>query len=373
MQNNDLSIFLYGAWKNNLGDDLFLKVITQRYPNYTFHVLVNKKYINVYSDINNLVVHTKNGRFTRMMNALFRLLNMPDYIFLKMSKIASVVILLGGSLYQQESNWKKLYSGRLKMIGLFKASFAIGNNFGPSSDPEFLNCYKIFFRKLTDVCFRDRQSQMLFPYDNVRTASDIVFGIDSYYTSKVAQIIDVLAEKPYAVVSVIDLFYKSVSRNYQKVTADIYESWISDLILQLEHRGYHVILMGFCTAEGDDIAIDRIIGKNSFNNTIKIIHRNIDESLLVLKEADLVVATRFHAMILGWTFGKKVVPIVYGNKMKQVIHDTSFDGCCVNIEEIDQYDPSYVIDHAKKLRDISSFADDSENQFYGFDQWLACN
>ena len=184
MQDNKRSVFLYGAWKNNLGDDLFLKVITQRYPDCTFHVLVNKKYIGAYSEMNNLVVHRKNGRFTRMLNALSRRLNMPDYIFLKMSKLASVVILLGGSLYQQENNWKKLYSERLKMIGLFDGAFAIGNNFGPSSDPEFINCYKDFFRELNDVCFRDRQSQMLFPYDNVRAASDIIFGIDSYYTDK---------------------------------------------------------------------------------------------------------------------------------------------------------------------------------------------
>ena len=76
-------------------------------------------------------------------------------------------------------------------------------------------------------------------------------------------------------------------------------------------------------------------------------------------------------MILGWAFERNVVPIVYGNKMRQVIVDAGFDGCCVDIEDIDQYDPDYVIDQAKKLDNISFFKEDSSRHFEGLDSLLA--
>lgn len=370
MQKGKLSVFLYGAWKNNLGDDLFLKAITQRYPDIIFHVLANKQYADSYPDITNLVVHIKNGRVTRALNALYRKLKKPDYIFKKMAKQSSAVILLGGSLYQQEDNWVKLYNQRRKMISLFDASFAIGNNFGPSKDQKFIDNYKQFFQELTDVCFRDKESQAFFPYDNVRSASDVVFGIGSYLSVNKSNQNSLRISKPYVVVSVIDLNYKSVSRKYNNVTPEIYEAWISKLINCLEERGYNVVLMGFCTSEGDHYAIDRILESNSFKNTTKFIHHSIDESMDVLSGAEMVVATRFHAMILGWTLEKKVLPIVYGNKMRQVINDTGFDGCCVDIEEIDKYEPQYVIDQAKQLDNISKYREDSFNQFSGFDSWL---
>ncbi|MBR2549719.1 MAG: polysaccharide pyruvyl transferase family protein [Clostridiales bacterium] len=365
------SVFLYGAWKRNLGDDLFLKAITNRYPDCTFHVMADREYMNSYSDIDNLVIHLKNGLITKALNLVYRKLNHPDYIFVKMSKLADTVVYLGGSLYQQESNWRKVFKRRMKINSLFKNRFAVGNNFGPFTEQEFYDSYKLFFKELTDVCFRDKQSRSYFPYDNVRSASDIIFGVDSYCPENKGKSLSFQKNKPYAVVSVINLNYNSVSRKFEKVTLEIYETWIARLITKLEQRGYSVVLMGFCTSEGDDEAIDRIINNNKFNNTSKFIHNDIDESLSVLRNSDLVIATRFHSMILGWAFERNVVPIVYGNKMRQVIVDAGFDGCCVDIEDIDQYDPDYVIDQAKKLDNISFFKEDSSRHFEGLDSLLA--
>ena len=367
--NKKLSVFLYGAWKSNLGDDLFLRAITHRYPDFTFHILVNRKYSGAYSGIGNLVSHVRDGRVTRLLNNVFRRLRKPDYIFLKMAKLADAVIFLGGSLYQQEVNWKKLYDQRSRLRSLFGAAFAIGNNFGPCTDPGMYELYKGFFRGMNDVCFRDRYSKDLFPYDNVRSASDIVFGINSFCPDNNSSPADARLKTSYAVISVIDLDCDSVSRKFKNVTTVKYERWIAGLVSALEQRGFAVVLMGFCGSEGDDVAIDRIIRNNHFNNTVKFIHSNVDESLSVLRGAGLIVATRFHAMIIGWAFGKKVVPIVYGNKMRQVIKDSAFDGYCVDIEQIESCDPLQAIDCAGQLDDIPRFEKDSFAQFDGFDAW----
>ena len=140
--------------------------------------------------------------------------------------------------------------------------------------------------------------------------------------------------------------------------------------MYLENEGFSVVLMGFCSSEGDDVAVDRICENKELKHTYKYIHRNINESLAVIKGADIVFATRFHAMVVGWAFAKKVVPIAYGNKMRNVIRDSHFDGCCVDIEELDNYNPEHVLANAGQLRDVSFFVNDSLKQFEGFDKWV---
>ena len=39
-----------------------------------------------------------------------------------------------------------------------------------------------------------------------------------------------------------------------------------------------------------------------------------------------IVATRVHAMILGWVLGKNVVPVIYSEKQTQVLADVGFSG-----------------------------------------------
>lgn len=366
------SVFLYGAWKQNLGDDLFLKIISERYPNCVFHILTKREHKSAYSNMTNVIVHTKDAPTTRILNTLFRIGNSPEYVFKKMSRVAQAIVFLGGSLYQQEKNWKRLYKQRVSLTYLFHDSFAIGNNFGPYSDPDFYNSYKIFFQRMNDVCFRDHTSKNLFPYPNVRVASDVVFGLKNHckYMDEIP-----LSECPkerYVVISVINLNLESVSRKFNTVNAETYEMWIEKLVAHLEERGYAVVLMGFCEAEKDGEAIDRIISDVHSAKTIKFIHNDIDSSLAIIKGADMVVATRFHAMILGWIFDKRVLPIVYGSKMKHVIEDVGFDGCRIDIERIESYDPDRVLEDSKALNNVSWFSRDASKQFQGFDQWLEC-
>lgn len=368
-EKNSTSVFLYGAWKKNLGDDLFLKITAERYPDCNFHILTLKQYADTYLNIPNVTVHHKDNRMTQVLNNVYRKLNKPDYAFIKMAETAEAVIFLGGSLYQQEKNWKRLYIQRKNIQSLFKASFAVGNNFGPYSDDDFYHKYQSFFKNMTDVCFRDQYSGSLFPYDNIRTASDVVFGIKSVY-SDLKPDTDKSCSKPVAVISVINLELDSVSRKFQSVTAEQYENWIAKLAAALEKRGYLVTLMGFCRSEGDEKAIDRIIENPALKHTEKYIHENIDESLCLIKNSELVIATRFHAMIVGWAFEKKVVPVAYGNKMRNVIRDVGFDGCSVDIENLEEHSIDYIIDHAEKLDNTNDYYEDSMKQFAGFDTWL---
>ena len=57
-----------------------------------------------------------------------------------------------------------------------------------------------------------------------------------------------------------------------------------------------------------------------------------------------VIATRFHAMILGFLFGKPVYPIIYDEKQSYVLQDLNFFGNSTPLEKIVDIDAKEVVD-----------------------------
>ena len=47
-----------------------------------------------------------------------------------------------------------------------------------------------------------------------------------------------------------------------------------------------------------------------------------------------MVATRFHAMILGLSAKKKVLPLIYNLKTRTALEDLSFNGACYDITQL---------------------------------------
>lgn len=60
----------------------------------------------------------------------------------------------------------------------------------------------------------------------------------------------------------------------------------------------------------------------------------IDASIKLISQCDSVIATRYHAMILGMLFHKKIVPIVYSEKMSNVLNDMEYIGKTIDLKNI---------------------------------------
>lgn len=94
---------------------------------------------------------------------------------------------------------------------------------------------------------------------------------------------------------------------------------------------YEVDLISFCDKEGDDKGIRKILTCLSDEHhkcSIGVYRYNgdIEKILGLFARAEYIVASRFHAMIIGMLYGKPIFPICYGAKMIHYLEDIGFTG-----------------------------------------------
>jgi colanic acid/amylovoran biosynthesis protein len=98
---------------------------------------------------------------------------------------------------------------------------------------------------------------------------------------------------------------------------------------------------------------------------------DIDETLKVIAASSFVVASRFHAMILGWVIGKPVFPIVYSSKMTHVMQDAGFNGSYTDFNTIHTLDPDDVFASMKtNTMDVTAQMRQAEKHFEVLDHYL---
>ena len=125
-------------------------------------------------------------------------------------------------------------------------------------------------------------------------------------------------------ISVIDFARKTGLENM----TDKYYSTLADLIKAIKNKGFRVRLLSFCVDEGDTKAVGQLLEKVDDSKDIEIREYvgNIENFLESIGQCQCVFSTRFHGMIIGWSMGKNVVPIIYSDKQRTVIDDIGYKG-----------------------------------------------
>lgn len=308
-------IYMKAFLAENLGDDLFVKILTERYLQHKFYAVSSgfKGYKNRYP---NLKVYT-NSYFFRIL----RKFKMEKYLANK----CDLVVSIGGSMYMEKSPKDK---EREFILGKNKY-YILGSNFGPYKTDEYFENVKKSFEKAEDVCFREKYSYQLFKdIENVRCAPDIVFSMD---VSKVQN-----DNSKKVIFSVISCSQKD-NADYE----EDYENKIVELIQYFVQNGYEVGLMSFCKMEGDELAIKRILEKCDSKIQDKIFtyyyRGNFEEALNVLGHSEIIVGTRFHANIIGMILGKTIIPIAYSKKTINTLEDMNFKGKIIELKTIKDF------------------------------------
>jgi colanic acid/amylovoran biosynthesis protein len=356
-------VMVYAYTNFNLGDDLFIKILCERYPQTQFVLYAPSKYKICFKDINNLKIFPSDSIIVRGINFVLRGLKIHNFLRELVSKNCDAAVYIGGSLFIQRKNWRDSIENLKRMRINNKPFFLLGANFGPFSDIDFYLKHKEIFREYTDICFREKYSYDLFKdLYNVRVADDIVFQLKKQ---------DVQQIEKKLVVSVI----KPSSREHLSNYDEIYYKKITDITIHFIKRGYEVTLMSFCENEGDKEAVERImnlIPKEYLNKVTKHLYKlNIDETLDIIARSSFVIATRFHAMILGWLYNKPVFPIVYSDKMTNVMKDVGFKGLYVNFKDLDSLKPEEVFESMEtNLIDVCEQIKNSEGHFKKLDEYL---
>lgn len=320
----------------NLGDDLFIKILCDRYKNTDFFLIASKKYRNIFKDYNNLYVINCENIIYRIINKFLKLIHKEKYILNYLISKSNALLYLGGSLFIENTNWQSRLDFK---ISKKKPIFLLGANFGPYNDNNFYLSFKNLFSNYYDVCFRDKYSYDLFKdLKQVRLASDIIF------TLKTNEGCDI-KEKNGVFISVMNLENRKKLKNY---TED-YENKILEVASQLAQRSIPVSLVSFCKKEEDDVAIERIYRRmeKQYLKYIEILSYdgNLDYIIDRLSKSRLIIATRFHAMILGWVVKSNVIPLIYSNKTSNLINDVNFTGNKYKIEEINDMTIEIILEN----------------------------
>lgn len=353
-------VYIKAFSSKNLGDDIFIKILADRYNNVEFSLFSTQNYEGKLPKNIRLLNNIPN----RICNKVLRMFY--DYylpVEKKFVKECDMIVQIGGSLFMENTsrNWRNNAEFFYKKLG--KKYYILGSNFGPYNTDEYLNYYKNIFGEAQDVCFREKYSYDLFKeLSNVRWASDIVFSLD---TSNI-----VITNNRKVVISVIDCKSKTTVEDKEN-----YESKIIELCEYFIEKKYEVILMSYCKLEHDEETISSILSKcnNKIKNEIKTYcyDGDIEEALNIMGDCQIIIGSRFHANIIGLLLGKTIIPIAYSDKTINILNDINFKGRVLKVQEIQNFSVDTLTEKDLTYKhDISYQIKNSQKQFEILDKIL---
>lgn len=372
-------VIVYAYINKNLGDDLFIDILCQRYPHVQFQLMVMNQADTTFTEkIPNLVVkHLSQSKIKFFWNVVAwnnltgkhgQLLSdlVPEK---KELQDADAVIYVGGSLFMEPTDTRLLAAEQWrKRIAYAKKFYILGCNFGPYSTQSYVDTYADVFSNATDVCMRDEKSANLFAdVESVRLSTDIVLGMNP----------EKIEKEKLCVISVIELANRSELDGQREAYKKVIQEYAKELLAQK----YTLQFISFCEPQGDLAIIKEIIKELNLtkeeSNNVKIYdyQANLEEALKLFERAELVIATRFHAMILALVNNAKVLPIVYSQKMTNVLDDVNFKGPLVHISQLTHSDIESSKNNIKELiqsevLDVSDIQKLAQKQFEKLDELL---
>ncbi len=345
------NVLLIAYTKANVGDDLFISMITKKYPNINFSIYVeNIDDAFAINNITNLTIINKKFVFDTSI--------IQNY---------DSIIYIGGSLFIEAPNsinrLQTLYDFVKEAKALNVPFFYMGTNFGPYKTEEYLNLTRNVLKTVTHTCFRDKYSFDIFSdLNNVSLAPDIVFGLDINDTETIKKSIGI---------SMIDLKKKS---NLQHVTKD-YLKCLANNIKKYIDDGYSIYLFPFCDAEGDVEACNNLIEilPDSYSAKINIVDYNssLDDFMNIYSKMEFMICSRFHSMILSSKLGHKFIVLSYSNKLLTVVNDTKITSSYINLENITSDDLLDINSYQETNSEIiNSLSKDSAKHFNSFNKLI---
>lgn len=356
-------VVLNAYTEKNLGDDLFVRYIINRYSNTNFYILNNSKYKYVFDDLKNLkFLDLETNVFLSLGSKIYRSL-IPNFKCL-IEKKASAVVYIGGSLFIEYENWREISNWWDYQASNHKF-YILGSNFGPYNSEDFKKRYDEIFSKCRDVCVRDRYSYSLFNENNkVRYAPDILL---SYKMPKVE------LEKQIFI-SVINCETKDEGCNKLSKYQIDYIALLLKIINHYLNLDYKIVLSSFCEKEGDNKAIELLVNKIGKAGNIEIVNydgSNYNDILKSISASSYVIGSRFHSVILALAAKRPVLPIIYSNKTMNVLDDMNFMGNVIDIRNIDKDISFEEIDYNRLvIQDMDYYIKKAEEHFLILDKNL---
>ena len=347
---------------DNFGDDLFLHMLCNRYKNTKFYTIARKQNKKMFESLRNL-------KYLSFDKTLINHLSLTNYykkqLRRKVNKSVDAHITIGGSLFAERHDEfinNLEYNKFLSKIVKNKKNYLIGCNFGEYSSPKFYDNYLSVFSMYDNICFRDKYSYNLFKdsLNNVSFAPDVAFQFE--YPLKN------IKDNNYILISIIDLESRVTIQEHKFEYIRLIVSYIKKYI----NQNYKIALFSACHPEHDTRAIEKIKSQLSEEEQQMLqvhVHNNLDQSIKLIAESSAVISTRLHVTILALLFSKKTLPLIYDNKIINLLEDMDYNNPYIDIRELksldnaDQYEPM-------KFKISKEIRKNSEKQFAELDSIL---
>ena len=358
MKNNtQKKIYVWAFFQQNLGDDMFVQTLVRRYPQHRFFIAANPDYVQYLAQEPNVVLMSRVQFFLR--KAAGRL--MPGLVAREKKrrmKQADAVVKIGGSVFMEYPGWQNAPAEIPN-----SHFFIVGANFGPYTSEAFFEEKKRIITRATDCCFRDLYSYRLFEnIPHVRYAPDILWGYPWFPKRTNGNGVGI---------SVLNL---SAFSGLEKQTEE-YERNLAHICDLHCGQGDRVVLFGFCGPEGDKEAVKRVLSycKNPEKIELEYYGGDISGFLDAFNKVDVIYASRFHAMILGFAMGKRVIPIIYSRKQTHTLEDIGFKGACWNVLENEPLNREILQGKGEALSDsvLNEYRKRAQEQFSGLNTFLS--
>ena len=333
-------VFLFAYDHMNVGDDLFIYTITQRYPNVQFYLWSSTKNKITFRSLKNLKIISVDAGIIPFLHKLRPSLvsRYKDWC----CKKCDAVVYIGGSIFIEYPEWNDILNW-WEYAAENYSLYILGANFGPYISEEYRYRLGGILKKARDVCFRDRYSWELFcDNKNIRYAPDILFSVslplkEDLSSKKVFFSIINCARKKEGIYS-LDKYENSYIRG------------VCNIITRFMKDGYKVVLGSFCEDEGDKEAAHKITNflPAKYKSSCEILSyngKNMQEMLKAICRSDYIVATRFHAIILGIVAGRPVFPLIYSDKTRHILQDIGYNGAYFDIRTVCEYNYEIIVEN----------------------------
>lgn len=339
--------YVEGYFVQNFGDDLFLKVLLQEAPNLSYRIEVPKSYVKFYKSSFGIEVRPR-GWSHYIKSYVTHKITVPLARLMHFG--SSGFILLGGSMFIERSSSRPMINLRMFLSRMSLKKYVIGSNFGSFESHEFVNRYAQYFSDFDRVTWRDEASYSLFTNSKIKDEllPDVVLALDIDEIEK--------TRENYVVVNVMDL------SRFDDVTVQRYTSFIVTQIKTLRDKGHEVHIVSINREEGDETVAQELKSHFfSMDNFVSVItYSDINSMIEEFAHAKQILATRFHAMIMGWIFKKPTFVISYDIKTVNFINTWNNKQTVESVYSDLNTNPIFVTIEADVLNKLSV---DAKNHF----------
>ena len=299
-----MKILLDGYFDNNFGDDYMIKIIVRCFPEWEFFIKHSNNISPVITDENNVYICEN------------------EVAYPKLIIIGSGFMINSFASLQCEIKW----FFQRKHIG----DYCIGCNIEPLSNKIKEYLIKKKLQKFKMIACRDRYSYKWLKANCKETKiyylPDILFSMPDEWICNTG-------DKTKLGISILHRSNDNPDCLYYRVMAQAADYWI-------EKTNEVVYLLAFNTGNEDDVyACQCVKSKMRHSNKAKIIkHGNKGEIIEAYSECKKIIGARFHSAVLAMKMGIDFFPVIYREKMRNLICDMSYPeaGCYIDDVKLPQ-------------------------------------